>query len=55
MNQRFRTWVRDKWYEHLDERITFGDKIPDTYTVRAYYNKYKWWLKREYRNQQGKK
>lgn len=47
----FRFWCREKWYEHIDEIISIGGTEP-TYTSQQYFNKYRWWLKREYQFQQ---
>jgi uncharacterized protein CbrC (UPF0167 family) len=46
----FRSWCQEKWYEHIDEMVTFAGKAPG-YTAREYFNKYRWWLKREYQYQ----
>lgn len=48
---KFRKWLQDKWYEHLDELDSYGQK-PD-YDIKHYFNKYKYWLKREYKFQKG--
>ena len=48
----FRHWLREKWYEHLEELDTFGQKCD--YDVKYYFNKYKYWLKRQYRYEHGK-
>jgi uncharacterized protein CbrC (UPF0167 family) len=47
----FRSWLQDKWYEHIDEMISYTGKEPE-YRAKEYFNKYKHWLKREYRFQQ---
>lgn len=46
----FRTWLQNKWYEHLDELDSLGIPHPD-YDLKKYFEKYKWWLKREYQFQ----
>lgn len=46
----FRMWVKEKWFEHLDELDSLGLGKP-SYDVGYYFNKYKYWLKREYRFQ----
>lgn len=46
----FRLWLQNKWFEHLDELDSLGLPQPD-YDVKYYFNKYKYWLKREYRHQ----
>ena len=45
----FRIWLQERWYEHLDELDSIGQKCD--YNVSDYFNKYKYWLKREYRHQ----
>ena len=49
----FRDWVREKWYEHVEEVRTW-EGVEPTATPQEYFNSYKFWLKREYRYQQGK-
>lgn len=44
----FRLWLQEKWYEHLDELMLMGQPVP-SYDIREYFNKYKYWLKREYK------
>lgn len=46
----FRTWCREKWYEHVEESITWNGYEP-TATPKEYFNKYAYWLKREYKHQ----
>ncbi len=46
----FRFWLREKWYEHLAELESIG--VECNYDISQYFNKYKWWLKREYRHQE---
>jgi hypothetical protein len=50
----FRAWLREMWYNHLDELESLG-MLPAGYELKEYFNKYKYWLKREYRHQQGAK
>jgi hypothetical protein len=45
----FRSWLRLKWNEHQAELEFFGQRLD--YDLQHYFNKYKWWLKREYRHQ----
>jgi hypothetical protein len=47
----FRTWVRELWYENCEEH--FQDNIPK-YTHEEYFQKFKWWLRREYRHRLAK-
>lgn len=49
----FRLWLQEKWFEHLDELMLMGQPMP-TYDIREYFNKYKYWLKREYKFQRDK-
>jgi hypothetical protein len=46
----FRMWCQEKWFEHKDELE--GYKQPLSYTAKEYFEKYKYWLKREYCHQQ---
>jgi hypothetical protein len=46
----FRNWCNDKWFEHRDELESYGQRLP--YTSREYFQKYKYWLKREFKHQQ---
>jgi len=48
----FRAWVRLLWIDNCEERLTHGED-PDS--IEKYWNTYKYWLKREYKCQQGKK
>lgn len=50
----FRRWLQEMWFDHLDELMTIGQPLPH-YTLQEYFAKYKYWLKREYRHQQGVK
>lgn len=49
----FRHWLQEMWQEHCDELLSYGqfqerrDLKPEDY-----FQKYKWWLKREYKQQQ---
>jgi hypothetical protein len=49
----FRHWVQNKWYEHQTELEGYGQ--PVSYNLSEYFARYKYWLKREYRYQQGVK
>jgi len=42
----FRTWVHNLWFQNYEEHLTFGE---EPYKIQEYWNKYKWWIKREYR------
>lgn len=48
----FRTWLQEMWMRHKDELDSLGQTID--YNMADYFNRYKYWLKREYRYQQGK-
>ena len=45
----FRSWINEVWFEHVDEMLTWYNAQPP-YTSSEYFNKYKWWLRREYRH-----
>lgn len=45
----FRHWCYERWLEHQEELAGYGQPLP--YTAREYFNKYRWWLKREFRAQ----
>lgn len=47
----FRSWLQERWMEHKDELDSLG--IRCDYDVQVYFNKYKYWLKREYQHQVG--
>lgn len=47
----FRIWCQEKWYEHVDELDEY--RQPLVYGAKEYFAMYKWWLRREYRHQQG--
>jgi len=44
----FRLWVENLWRENCDEHYNWQEK---PYTLSEYFNKFKYWLKREYRHQ----
>ena len=48
----FRMWLQAKWYEHIDELIELG-MPPPAYNISQYFNRYRWWLRREYRYQRN--
>ena len=43
----FKKWVKDLWYENCAEYESYN-QIP--MPIEVYWQKYKWWLKREYRH-----
>ena len=47
----FRAWLQEMWFQHQTEREDWGQ--PVNYNLQEYFAKYKYWLKREYRYQQG--
>ena len=51
---KFRQWLNIVWFEHKDEVFEWTNKDP-TYQLPEYVAKYKYWLKREYKHQQGTK
>jgi hypothetical protein len=46
----FRNWCNDKWFEHRDELEIYKQPLP--YTSKEYFQRYKYWLKREFKHQQ---
>lgn len=48
----FRHWLSEMWLKHKDEYIDIGQAVPEA-NLAQYFQKYKYWLKREYRHQQG--
>lgn len=49
---KFRDWVRIIWLENVSEHEAYGE-LP--LSDKDYWQRYKWWLKREYQFQQGLK
>jgi hypothetical protein len=47
----FRIWCQSKWYEHQEELESY--RQPLSYSSAEYFNKYKYWLKREYKHEQN--
>lgn len=47
--ERFRNWLRMIWLENCREHEEYRE-LP--YSLPEYWNRYKYWLKREYRHQQ---
>lgn len=48
--QTFRSWLNQKWLDHKDEVYEMTGK-PCDYDLGIYFNKYKWWLKRLYKEE----
>jgi hypothetical protein len=46
----FRNWIQELWMQHKDEYADLKLPIPEE-TLTEYFQKYKFWLKREYRHQ----
>jgi hypothetical protein len=44
----FRQWLNDLWRDNCDEHDGWGQP---RLTMKEYFQKYKYWLKREYRHQ----
>jgi len=49
---KFRQWLHEMWLANVDERIELH---LDTINIKDYFDRYKWWLRREYRYQQKAK
>jgi hypothetical protein len=47
----FRRWCQEKCFEHRDELESYHQTLEET--SQQYFEKYKFWLKREYRHQQN--
>lgn len=45
----FREWLQEMWMQHKDEIDGLGLRCD--YDIQHYFNKYKYWLKREYKHQ----
>lgn len=46
----FRIWLNNIWMENKDEHAEVGElALP----LAEYFQRYKWWLKREYKFQQN--
>lgn len=50
-DSKFRLWVFRLWHENLEERFLHKEQ---QLTIQEYWEKYKWWIKREYRHQTRK-
>jgi hypothetical protein len=46
----FRVWLHELWLQNSDEHRLYGE-LP--YTQEEYFQRYKYWLKREYKHQTG--
>jgi hypothetical protein len=47
----FRHWVNELWMENREERLLYGEEPA---TITQYWQRYKYWLKREYKHQRDK-
>jgi hypothetical protein len=45
---KFRLWVQNIWMDNREEHFQ-SNELP--YTMQEYWDKYKYWLKREYQHQ----
>jgi hypothetical protein len=48
----FRNWVHCLWLENCEEKVLYGDG--NSLTEQEYFQRFKWWLRREYRHQANK-
>ncbi len=48
----FRAWVHLLWVENCEEHFALAEPVLD---AKEYFQRYKFWLKREYQHQQRKK
>ena len=49
----FRQWLTEKWFEHRTEVDAWTGAQPQ-YGVQEYFQKYKWWLRKEYSQRKQK-
>ena len=49
----FRLWLTIQWVDHCNEFEGWFKRRPD-YGLQEYFNKYRWWLKREFKHHQRK-
>jgi hypothetical protein len=45
----FRNWVHNLWVDNCEERMLYCDG--DRLTEQEYFQRFKWWLRREYQHQ----
>jgi hypothetical protein len=50
-NNDFKLWVERIWRDNCAENFLWNDSVV---SFGVYFNKYKWWLRREYRYQHRK-
>lgn len=46
----FRNWVQDLWLRYKDEKFMFGEQPLNS--IEEYWNKYKYFIKRQYQLEQ---
>lgn len=46
---KFRLWIHNLWLDNCEERMLYCDG--NRLTEQEYFQKFKWWLRREYRHQ----
>lgn len=46
----FRQWLHEMWLRNCEERSSWK---MTTYSIQQYIVEHKWWLRRQYRHQQG--
>ena len=51
LSSAFRHWVNELWMENREERLLYGEEPA---TITQYWERYKYWLKREYKHQRDK-
>jgi hypothetical protein len=49
-NSEFRRWVQELWMKNKDEHLTWNES---PYTIKEYWEKYKWWIKLQWRKKNG--
>ena len=49
----FRLWLQELWFLHRQEVLSWEHK-PVNYEMDVWFNRYKWWLRREFQFQQKK-
>jgi hypothetical protein len=47
----FRIWVNNVWIQNCEEHLTYGEK---PYKIEEYWTRYKWFLKKKYKEQKEK-
>ena len=48
----FRFWINEKWFEYREECLAWEGKMPKG-SPKDYFNKYKWFLKAKYKQENG--